>query len=179
MRLGRIASERPQQGMNAMSWYRCLAVAVLALLAPFASALAEGDRQPPRIALVVGNAAYRAAPLANAAVDARAVADVLRQGEFDLVSIENADRPALDNAIATFRGKLARGAQVVVFYSGHAVQSRGRNFLVPVDAAPRGPAEAARDAIDLDQLLDALIVSRPASALVVLDAARDNPWQAG
>lgn len=163
-----------------MSWYRCLAIAVLALLAPSAPALAQGgDGQPPRIALVVGNAAYRTAPLANAAVDARAVADVLRQGEFDLVSIENADRLALDSAIATFRSKLARGAQIVVFYAGHAVQSRGRNFLVPVDATPRGPAEVARDAIDLDQFLDALIVSRPTSALVVLDAARDNPWQAG
>lgn len=163
-----------------MSWYRCLAVALLALLAPLAPARAQGsDGPPPRIALVVGNAAYRTAPLANAAADARAVADVLRQGEFDLVSAENADRSALDGALATFRGKLTRGAQVVIFYAGHAVQSRGRNFLVPVDAAPRGPAEVARDAIDLDQLLDALIVSRPASAVVVLDAARDNPWQAG
>ncbi|KRE13059.1 hypothetical protein ASE66_21615 [Bosea sp. Root483D1] len=163
-----------------MSWYRCLAVATLALLAPLAPALAQGgDGQPPRIALVVGNAAYRTAPLANAAADARAVADVLRQGEFDLVSIENADRPALEQALATFRGKLARGAQVVVFYAGHVVQSRGRNFLVPVDSAPRGPVEVARETIDLDQLIDALIVSRPASALLVLDAARDNPWQAG
>lgn len=163
-----------------MSWYRCLAIAMLTLLAPLAPAHAQSsDGQPPRVALVVGNAAYRTAPLANAAADARAVADVLRQGEFDLVSIENADRSALDSAIATFRGKLTRGAQVVVFYAGHAVQSRGRNFLVPVDATPRGPAEVARDAIDLDQLLDALIVSRPASAVVVLDAARDNPWQAG
>ncbi|MGX1789006.1 SUMF1/EgtB/PvdO family nonheme iron enzyme [Bosea sp. NPDC055332] len=163
-----------------MSWYRCLAIAALAILAPLAPALAQsGDGQPPRLALVIGNAAYRTSPLANTAADARAVADVLRQGEFDLVSIENADRPALERAIATFRGKLARGAQVVVFYAGHAVQSRGRNFLVPVDAAPRGPVEVAREAIDLDQLIDALIVSRPASALLVLDAARDNPWQAG
>ncbi len=163
-----------------MSWYRCLAIAVLAALAPLAPALAQGgDRPAPRIALIVGNAAYRTAPLANAAADARAVADALRQGEFDLISVENADRPALEQAIATFRGKLARGAQIVVFYAGHAVQSRGRNYLVPVDAAPRGPVEVARETIDLDQLIDALIVSRPAGAVVVLDATRDNPWQAG
>ncbi|PZR90441.1 MAG: hypothetical protein DI537_18735 [Stutzerimonas stutzeri] len=170
----------PQRRVNAMSWYRCLAIAALAILAPLVPALAQGsDRSQPRIALVVGNGAYRTAPLANAAADARAVADVLRQGEFDLVSIENADRAAFEQALATFRGKLARGAQVVVFYAGHAVQSRGRNFLVPIDIAPRGPAEVARDTFDLDQLVDALIVSRPASALIVLDAARDNPWQAG
>jgi formylglycine-generating enzyme required for sulfatase activity len=44
---------------------------------------------------------------------------------------------------------------------------------------PRGPVEVARETIDLDQLIDALIVSRPAGAVVVLDATRDNPWQAG
>lgn len=162
-----------------MFWFRCLAFAVPALLIALAPAFAQsGVGTPPRIALVVGNAAYREAVLANTAMDARATADALRQGEFDLISIENADRAALERAFATFRGKLARGAQVVVFFSGHAVQLRGRNFLVPVDAGLRGPGDVAREAFDLDQLIDALIVSRPASAVVVLDAAHANPWQA-
>lgn len=161
-----------------MFWFRCLALAVPALLIAFGPAFAQsGAGTPPRVALIIGNAAYREAALANAATDARAAADALRQGEFDLVSIENADRVALDQAFTTFRGKLVRGAHVVVFYSGHAVQLRGRNFLVPVDAGLRGPADVPREAFDLDQLIDALIVSRPASAVVVLDAAHDNPWQ--
>lgn len=162
-----------------MSWYRSLALALLALVSPLAPAAAQtADGATARVALVIGNAAYREAALANAATDARAVADVLRQGEFDLVSAENTDRAALERAMTTFRSKLRRGAHVVVFYSGHAVQFRGRNFLVPVDAQIRGAADAARAAFDLDQLVDALIVSRPASAAIVLDAARDNPWQA-
>lgn len=161
-----------------MFWFRCLAFAVPAFLIACVPAFAQSAAgTPPRIALVIGNAAYREAALANAAVDARAAADALRQGEFDLVSVENADRAALEQAVTTFRGKLARGAQVVVFYSGHAVQLRGRNFLVPVDAGLRGPADLARGALDLDQFIDALIVSRPASAVVVLDAAHANPWQ--
>lgn len=162
-----------------MSWYRCLALALLALVSPLAPAAAQTATDgPARIALVIGNAAYREAGLANAATDARAVADVLRQGEFDLVSVENADRAALEQAMATFKSKLRRGAHVVVFYSGHAVQFRSRNFLVPVDAQIRGAADVARATFDLDQLVDALIVSRPASAAIVLDAARDNPWLA-
>ncbi len=162
-----------------MSWYRCLALALLALASPLAPAAAQtASDGPARIALVIGNTAYREAALANAATDARAVADVLRQGEFDLVSVENTDRAALERAMTTFRSKLKRGAHVVVFYSGHAVQFRSRNFLVPVDAQIRGAADVARAAFDLDQLVDALIVSRPASAAIVLDAARDNPWQA-
>lgn len=162
-----------------MFWFRCLALAVPALLIAFGPVFAQsGAGTPPRIALVVGNAAYREAALANAAVDARAAADALRQGDFDLVSVENADRAALERAFATFRGKLVRGAQVVVFYSGHAVQLRGRNFLVPLDATLRGPSDVARETFDLDQLIDALIVSRPASAAIMLDSTRTNPWQA-
>lgn len=164
--------------MKAMTRFRCLALIALALLAAPAPASAQSGDAPSRVALVIGNAAYAEASLANAASDARAVADALRQGEFDLVSVENADKAALERAVATFRGKLARGGHAVVFYAGHAVQMRGRNFLVPVDARLRGQADIPRETFDLDQLVDALIVSRPASAVVVLDAARDNRWQA-
>ncbi|WP_332699188.1 SUMF1/EgtB/PvdO family nonheme iron enzyme [Bosea sp. (in: a-proteobacteria)] len=167
-----------------MSWHRRLAPILLALaafLAPawlLVPARAQTGTPPARLALVIGNAAYREAPLANAVVDARAAAEILRQGDFDVTAVENADRAGLERAAASFRGKLTRGAHVVIFYAGHAVQFRSHNFLASVDAAIKSPGDLGRDAVDLDQLLDALIVSRPASAVLVLDAARDNPWQA-
>lgn len=168
-----------------MSWYRRLTPLLLALAAWLAQtwwlsppALAQAGATPARLALVIGNAAYREAPLANPVTDSRAVAEALRQGDFDVTMVENADRAGLERALAAFREKLTRGAHVVVFYAGHAVQHRGRNFLAAVDANIRSPGDLGRDASDFDGLLDALIVSRPASAVVVLDAARDNPWQA-
>ncbi|WP_066469400.1 SUMF1/EgtB/PvdO family nonheme iron enzyme [Bosea sp. WAO] len=167
-----------------MSWYRQLATLLLALAALLAPAWlptpagAQGGGAPARLALVIGNAGYKDAALASAVTDARAAAEILRQGDFDVIAVENADAAGLERALSSFKDKLTRGAQVVVFYAGHAVQLRGRNFLVPVDAAIRSPGDLSRAAIDFDRLLDALIVSRPASAVIVLDAARDNPWQA-
>jgi formylglycine-generating enzyme required for sulfatase activity len=161
-----------------MSWLRHMFLALCALMLLAAPGRAQdGSARPDRVALVIGNAAYPLAPVADAASDARAVAAALRDGEFDVVIAEDAGGPALQDAIATFAGKLRRGAHAVVFYSGHAVQLRGRNFLAPVDARLRSASEIAQAAVDLDMLLDALIVARPASAIVVLDASRDNPWQ--
>lgn len=156
-----------------MSWFRRLSLVLGALVALASPGLAQQDAPPARIALVIGNSSYPQARIAAAVTDARAVAATLRDGAFDVVTAEDANRADLQRAIATFAGKLRRGAHVVVFYSGHAVQLRDRNFLVPVDLQ-----DAARDAIDLDQVIDPLIVSHPASALVMLDASRENPWQA-
>lgn len=164
---------------SALSWLLHLPLLVCALLALAGPALAQGGTDSAaRVALVIGNGGYPLAPVAEAAPDARAVAAALREGGFDVVTAQDANGPAMQDAIATFSARLRRGAQAVVFYSGHVVQLRGRNFLVPVDQRLRAAPEIAQAALDLDTLLDALIVARPASALVLLDASRDNPWQA-
>lgn len=154
----------------------CLLLCMVAWLVTPASAQ-EGGSEPARIALVIGNSTYRQAPLADAADEAKAVAELLRQGQFDVVTAENASRAEMEQAIATFNGKLKRGAFAVVFYSGHAVQFRNRNFLVAVEAQLRSAQDMPREAVDLDLVVDPLIVSRPAGALLILDASRDNPWR--
>ncbi|WP_173043459.1 SUMF1/EgtB/PvdO family nonheme iron enzyme [Bosea sp. ANAM02] len=152
-----------------MAWLRILlAIVLLPVLA--SSAFAQQSGEAARVALVIANEAYPQARIAGAVAQGRAVAQTLSAGGFDVVAVENADRNALRQAIAGFAGKLTRGAQVVVFYSGHAIQQRSRNFLLPVQNGADG-------AVDLDEIVDPLIVARPASALIFLDAGRDNPWQ--
>ncbi|TCR64304.1 SUMF1/EgtB/PvdO family nonheme iron enzyme [Bosea sp. BK604] len=168
-----------------MALHRCLSLVgatlacALAWLSPPALAQTGAAEQPARIALVIGNSSYGQAALPEAASDARSVAETLRQGGFDVVAAENADTAAMQRAAAEFAGKLRRGAQVVVFYSGHAVQFRNRNFLVAPEAQLRSAQDVPREALDLDRILDPLIVARPASAVIVLDASLDNPWQDG
>lgn len=167
-----------------MAWYRCLciigstlacALAALAWLA--VPGQAQTGTEPARIALVVGNSTYRQAALNQAAADARGVAEALREGGFDVVVAENASRAEMGQAVSAFAAKLRRGAQAVVFYSGHAVQFRDRNFLVGTEAQIKSALDVPHEALDLDLILDPLIVARPAGALVVLDASWENPWQ--
>jgi hypothetical protein len=144
----------------------------LTLVAP-----AHADR---RVALVIGNSAYRSVtPLDNPKNDAALMAETLRGLGFTLVGDGpqlDLDKAAIDRAVQKFGDELL-GADVGLFYyAGHGLQMRGGNYLVPVDANP------VRET-DVDfQMLDANLVLRQMEAagtklnLVILDACRNNPF---
>ncbi|MGO4172790.1 SUMF1/EgtB/PvdO family nonheme iron enzyme [Bosea sp. TAF32] len=155
-----------------MDWLRFFLLAVPLIALAASPALPQEAAPPARIALVIANGTYPDAAVAQAPAEGRAVAAALRDGGFEVIAIENGARAETRQAIAEFAGKLRPGAQAVVFYSGHAVQQRDRNFIVPMSPNP------VQDAVDLDEVIDPLIIAKPSSALVLIDASRDNPWQA-
>src|SRR5215471_17950610 len=105
---------------------RWLRAATLAwLLALTAGHCEAADR---RVALVIGNANYTASgvpPLANAASDARAVADSLKSLGFQPELALNQSYRALRDTVQRFAGQ-ANGADVaMVFYAGHGLELGG------------------------------------------------------
>ena len=96
-------------------------------LAPNA-ALAE-----KRVALIVGNSAYRnVARLPNPERDAASIAGLFRDNGFDTVVAEN-NIGNLDfkRAIRKFEDAAADSDIAVVFYAGHGIEIGGVNYLVP------------------------------------------------
>jgi formylglycine-generating enzyme required for sulfatase activity len=161
-----------------MALARLAAWLVLLWLSEVASGAVAGiTGQPARIALVIGNGSYTQAPLSNATSDARAVADVLREGGFDVVFAENAQKNEFEASIAAFAQKLERGVIAVVYFSGHAIQHQGRNFLLPLNVQLTSAADVRRETVDVDQILDPMIVARPTASVIILDTGRSNPWQ--
>ena len=152
--------------------------ASLTLLAPLAVSAAAPDPVAGRIALVIGNGAYAAAPLVNPAADARAIAERLREAGFRVTLKTDAPRRELQDAIRGFGDALARDNQAVgvFYYAGHGVQLNWRNFMLPVDARIRRPADIAAQGVDVGLLLDSLGRARNPLNLVILDACRDNPF---
>ncbi|MGI9521691.1 MAG: caspase family protein [Hyphomicrobiaceae bacterium] len=128
-----------------------------------------------RVALVIGNAAYRyAGDLLNPANDAADIADALERFGFQVVRGLNLDKMGMDRAIREFSRSL-RGAKVgLFFYAGHGIQVTGKNYLVPVDAK-------LEDASGVDfELVPADLVQRTmeragSTNLIFLDACRNNP----
>jgi formylglycine-generating enzyme required for sulfatase activity len=154
-------------------------IALLTLLSATVTAL--GQNAPAdvsrRVALVIGNGSYPQSPIGSLPGDARAFADVLRDGGFDVVYAENAKRTEIEAAISAFTRKLGWGVTAAVYYGGHAVQYQDRNFLLAIDSRITTEADVRTEGIDIDLILDPLIVSRPAGCIIILDAARKNPWQ--
>lgn len=134
-------------------------------------------RKEPRKALVIGNAAYKDAPLKNPVNDARAMTAMLRRLGFDVIARENVTRDQLGQAIVEFAGRLDSTSAGLLFYAGHGIQSRGRNYLIPVDAALNTESDLRYQAVDVTGLIEEFELAKTRVGFVILDACRNNPFE--
>ena len=147
---------------------------------PAASSSADRPRgnavTEERIALVIGNAAYRADPLDNPVNDARLIAQSLRQSGFKVAMHENLDRRGLVEALRSFGQRLSENTIAVLYYAGHGLQLRDRNYLIPTDAEIRSEDEIPIAGVDLGFILGRMATARSRINIVILDACRNNPF---
>ncbi len=131
-----------------------------------------------RLALVVGNADYPGSnKLGNPVNDANDMAASLKNLGFEVILYTNLNNRAMREAINTFGDKL-RDYQVGLFYyAGHGVQSKGRNYLVPLDAKPESENEVEYDCLLADRILTKMEDARTRTNIVVLDACRNAPFE--
>lgn len=155
----------------------CFLLCMLLGLLPSA-ANAQPFDGPPRIALVFGNAAYSAPdrPLKNPVSDARLMGNTLRALGFDVSVREDADRRVMMQALREHEDKLRKTKGVgFVYFAGHGVQVKGRNYIVPIGANLVRDVDAQKNAIDADELLQSLRDTGARLNILVLDACRNNP----
>ena len=128
-----------------------------------------------RVALVIGNGAYaHKAELANPKNDAEDVAAALKRTDFEVILATNLDQANMQDVIIRF-ARAARTADVAMFYySGHAMQFNGVNYLMPIDAKLDDEADLKRFA-RVDDIMNDLQQAKNLRILV-LDSCRDNPF---
>ena len=147
------------------------------LIAPL-TAVAEG-----RLALVIGNDSYDQVPaLQKARADAVAVAETLDAQGFEVTTLLDGSRRAMNREIAAFTGRLDPGDTAFVFFAGHGVEIGGENYLLPTDiVAPETGAEGfvKSESIGLASLLDRIRATGARTTLAIIDACRENPFAAG
>ncbi|MFD2180720.1 caspase family protein [Rhodoplanes azumiensis] len=156
---------------------RLVACAFATLLV--AAVAAEDAKADRRVAFVVGNGAYKSVdPLPNPAIDAKAMASLLRNAGFEVVEGTDLGRDAMTAKLRDF-ALSTQGADVAVFfYAGHGIAVNGKNYLIPVDADLKSEMDVKFGAaIDVDVTLDQTM-SDAKVKLVLLDACRDNPFAA-
>lgn len=133
-----------------------------------------------RLALVIGQSAYRTVPeLPNAANDAKGMAELLGNAGFTVTAAPNLAQNEMRQAISDFAGKVsASGADTValVFYAGHGLQIDGENYLVPVDLDPKREADIPLQGVRLNDLLNTLGALPTRARIFMLDACRNNPF---
>ncbi|MEL7542154.1 MAG: caspase family protein, partial [Pseudomonadota bacterium] len=155
-----------------------LAVAIVALL-PFALAQ-SADAKQRKVALVIGNDAYEEISVLEKAVnDADAMSAKLRSIGFEVTTAKNIGRRGMSRAVRQFEKQIQPGDLALFFYAGHGFSVSGQDFLLPVDIPQAGPGDESlvRDeAFMTNDLADRLLKAGAKTAILILDACRDNPF---
>jgi hypothetical protein len=156
--------------MGRNSWFLLFACFCLTITEP---ALAD-----KRVALVIGNAAYKnVTQLKNPVNDATDVSAALKRLGFDVVTGLDVDASGMRSLVRSFSDKLDGSNVALLFYAGHGLQVAGKNYLVPVDAQIESPADLDFGTIDLDLVLHSMEADTRVN-IIFLDACRDNPLAA-
>lgn len=129
-------------------------------------------------ALVIGNNNYRSVqPLANAAEDAKSMAENLQSVGYQVTLRLDLNEKEMKAALRNFSVQVEGGDEVLFFFAGHGVQLGSSNYLLPIDITGENEAQVRDEAIQLQRILDDMSERKAKLTLAMIDACRDNPFK--
>jgi hypothetical protein len=147
-------------------------------LTAFSQSGNQSSNKPQRkIALVIGNSNYLSSSLANPLNDARAMRDALQSVGFTVMEFENLSQSQMKKAIDDFGLRLKSNEVGLFYYAGHGIQSKGYNYLIPVDADLQSEQQVEYDCVQADRVLGLMEASGTKVNIIILDACRNNPFE--
>ena len=154
-------------------FYRLSLAALLFVLVALPATAQAGKK----VALVIGNSNYEHVPhLRNPMNDAADMGTELGTLGFEVIEVIDGTESQMDEAVESFRVKLAGAEAGLFYYAGHGVQSQGANYLIPVDADINADYQLHAKTLDASMVIDAMNASGCPLNIVILDACRDNPF---
>lgn len=132
--------------------------------------------QRSKVALVIGNSAYRhAMPLENPHNDAEAMTGLLKGIGFEVIGGMDLDKRGTEAKLSEFVDRCAQ-ADVSLFYcSGHGIQVAGENFIVPAGAKVEKVLSIDFELVNVSMVAD-YMGGEKSGRVALLDACRDNPF---
>ena len=132
--------------------------------------------QGRRLALVIGNASYKVRPLLNPRNDADDVSRVLRSTGFEVIDLRDATLAQMRTSVRQFGERLMSNDVGLVYYSGHGIEVRGKNYFIPVNADIKASDEVADQALDVSLILSKMDTAKKGVNILIVDACRDDPF---
>ncbi len=138
-------------------------------------AVTSGKASGRRIALVIGNSAYKNRPLKNPVNDAKDISDTLKKANFKVLELYNASRAEMKDSINQFSEQLTNYDVGLVYYSGHGIELSGRNYFIPVNAEIDNEDEIPRQGFDATEIVEKMGRSNVKTSIFIIDACRNTP----
>ena len=119
---------------------------------------------------------HAAGDLAN---DADDMAAALGRIGFAVTLVKDGDLAAMNDGLRAFLRHADRAETALIFYSGHGLQVKGRNYLVPVSASIADELDLDTQALSLDKVLDLVDGAGARVKIVILVSAATMPARSG
>lgn len=133
------------------------------------------NQKSKRLALVIGNASYENHPLKNPINDAKDISAALKNSNFRVIELYDADRGNMERSINYFSQELSRYDVGLIYYSGHGIEFSGRNYFIPINADIKSEEEIPRQGFDVTQIVEKMGRSNVKTAIFIIDACRNAP----
>jgi hypothetical protein len=138
----------------------------------------SSQRPERRVALVIGNAQYKSSPLENSVNDATDIDQALKRFGFQTTFLRNASLSQMREATRRFADQLTNADVALIYFAGHGIESKNKNYMIPINADLKFEYELADQAYDAGAWLEMLEMIKSNNAervnIVILDACRNN-----
>src|SRR5882757_10896510 len=131
------------------------------------------------VALLIANSNYPDAeiPLLEVAAGADLLANVLQSHGFVVDVVRDATHAGITEAVDRLKAEARAGSVVLVYFGGFGVQSRGQNYMIPVDAKIWEERDVRRYGVSVEETLSELSSSGARKQIAIVDASRRNPYE--
>jgi hypothetical protein len=143
---------------------------------PVAPVTSVASTTGKRLALVIGNANYKRHPLANPKNDANDVSLALKSSGFQVIDLRDATLQQMRVGVRQFGDLLLKYDVGLVYYSGHGIEVKGRNYFIPVNADIHREDEIADQGLDVSLILEKMSTAAKGVNILIVDACRDDPF---
>lgn len=127
------------------------------------------------VALIIGNSDYSSSYLPNPTNDAKSLRKKFRTLGIASTLNLNLTKQEMYKSIDAFAEEAAFYDVAIFYYAGHAVQHDDKNYLIPTDYQRQvDHHESLKGCVNVDDIFDCFRSHGVRSAVIILDACRDN-----
>lgn len=146
------------------------------ILSVWAAPTLRSMQKESRVAIVVGNSSYADHRVPTATENALKMKKFLEKNGFYVYYGEDLGRQEFASLLKKFYKRLRPSGMGLVYYSGHAVQTKGKNYLLTVNNGISDESMIVRKSIALNAIYSGMENSYDRLNIVVLDTAFERPF---
>ncbi len=146
------------------------------ILSVWAAPTLKSMKKESRVAIVVGNSSYDDHELPSANKNARKMKKFLEKNGFYVYYGENLDKRNFVRLLRKFNKNLHPNGIGLLYYSGHTVQTKGKNYILPIENGILNEEMIVQKSISLNSIYSSMDESYNRLNMVILDAAFDTPF---